>query len=89
MCGGTLSSVTWKGSFPSFSRFYIWERWKLKREKEKIAIRCKECNNRMFDYVSGDMHIEMKCVRCKRVLVLKNYSEDMIRAGAVNGECRI
>ncbi len=61
----------------------------MKKEKEKIIIRCKECNNRMFDYVSGDMHIEMKCARCKRVLALKNYTEDMIRAVAVNNECRI
>ena len=57
--------------------------------KEKIVIRGKHCNNRMFDYVSGDMHIEMKCNKCKRVLVMKNYTESMIRANAEKGEYRI
>lgn len=57
--------------------------------KEKIVIRCKHCNNRMFDYVAGDMHIEMKCNKCKRVLVMKNYTESMIRANAEKGEYRI
>ena len=57
--------------------------------KEKIVIRCKHCNNRMFDYVAGDMHIEMKCNRCKRVLVFKNFTEEQIRANAINGEIRI
>lgn len=57
--------------------------------KDKIVIRCKCCNQRMFDYVSGDMHIEMKCSRCKRVMVLKNYTEDIIRAKAKYGEIRV
>ena len=61
----------------------------MERTKEKIVIRCKHCNNRMFDYVAGDMHIEMKCNKCKRVLVMKNYTESMIRANAKNGEYRI
>lgn len=57
--------------------------------KDRIVIRCKHCNNRMFDYVAGDMHIEMKCNKCKRVLVMKNYTENVIRAHAKNGELRI
>ena len=55
----------------------------------RIIIRCRKCNQRMFDYVSGDMHIEMKCNKCKRVLVMKNYTESIIRANAVKGEYRI
>ena len=61
----------------------------MNQTKEKIIVRCKCCGNRMFDYVAGDMYIEMKCNRCKRVLVLKNYTEELIRATAVNGELRI
>ena len=57
--------------------------------KEKVIIRCKHCGNRMFDYVAGDIHIEMKCNRCKRVVILMNYSEKIIRANAKNGEYRI
>lgn len=55
----------------------------------RIVIRCRKCNQRMFDYVSGDMHIEMKCSRCKRVMVMKNYTEGFLRAKAKNGEYRI
>ena len=39
--------------------------------------------------VAGDMHIEMKCNKCKRVLVMKNYTESTIRANAEKGEYRI
>ena len=55
----------------------------------RIIIRCRKCNQRMLDYISGDMHIEMKCNKCKRVLVMKNYTESIIRANAVKGEYRI
>lgn len=55
----------------------------------KIEFRCKACNNRLFDYISGDMHIEMKCTRCKRVMVLKNYTEILIRKEAIKGALRI
>ena len=55
----------------------------------RIIIRCKKCNQRMFDYISGDVHIEMKCSRCKRALVMKNYTESILRAKAKNGEYRI
>ena len=53
---------------------------------KKIIIRCKKCNQRMFDYISGDVHLEMICPRCKRVLVLKNYTEKFLRTRAKNGE---
>ena len=55
----------------------------------RIVIRCRKCNQRMFDYVSVDMHIEMKCSRCKRVMVMTNYTEGFLRAKAKNGEYRI
>ncbi|MBQ2923569.1 MAG: hypothetical protein IJE60_10885 [Tyzzerella sp.] len=55
----------------------------------KIVIRCKKCNQRMFDYISGDVHLEMMCSRCRRVLVMKNYTESFLRAKAKKGEYRI
>ena len=57
----------------------------MNHDEEKIVVRCKKCNNRMFDYVSGDLHIEMKCCKCKRVMVLKNYTEKVIRTKTING----
>ena len=55
----------------------------------KIVIRCRKCNQRMFDYISGDVHLEMMCSRCRRVLVMKNYTESFLRAKAKKGEYRI
>lgn len=43
----------------------------------------------MFDYIAGDVSIEMKCCRCKRVMVMKNYTESFLRTRAKNGEYRI
>ncbi len=58
-------------------------------QREKIEFRCKTCNNRLFDYVSGNMHIEMKCTRCKRVMILKSYTEKIIRNEAIKGIFKI
>ena len=55
----------------------------------RIVIRCRKCNQRMFDYIAGDVSIEMKCCRCKRVMVMKNYTESFLRAKVKNGEYRI
>ena len=57
--------------------------------KEKITIRCKHCNNRMFDYVAGDMCLEIKCSKCKKLIGVIQFTEDYIRSKARNGEYRI
>lgn len=57
----------------------------LDEDKSRVRFHCRKCNKRLFDYISGDLQIEMKCDRCKRVLVLKNYTEAAIRAQAVDG----
>lgn len=61
----------------------------MENTDNRIVIRCKKCNQRMFDYISGDVHIEMKCSKCRRVLMMKNYTEDIIKTNAVKGEYRI
>lgn len=61
----------------------------MENADNRIVIRCKKCNQRMFDYISGDVHIEMKCSKCRRVLIMKNYTEDIIKTHAVKGEYRI
>ena len=50
-----------------------------------IEIRCKKCNKLMMEYfVCGDdsavalQNIGIKCDRCKRVMILKKYSEGMM-----------
>ena len=55
----------------------------------RIVIRCRKCNQRMFDYISGDVQLEMKCCRCKRVFVMKNYTESFLRTRSKNGEFKI
>ena len=57
--------------------------------KEKIVIRCKHCNHRMFDYIEGDMCLEIKCSRCKSTIGVIKFTEDYVRARAKNGEYRI
>ena len=51
-----------------------------------IEIRCKKCNKLMMEYfVCGDdsavalQNIGIKCERCKRVMILKKYSEGMMK----------
>lgn len=57
-----------------------------------IEIRCKKCNKLMMEYfVCGDdsavalQNIGIKCDRCKRVMILKKYSEGMMKG--YSGTC--
>ena len=65
-------------------------------EKNNIRLHCKECNVRLMDYALSQndemialQGITIKCHRCKRVLVLKKYTEGTIKKHAVNGVFRI
>ena len=57
--------------------------------ENRIIIRCGKCNQRLFDYISGEVNLEIACSRCKRAMVMKNYTESFLRAKAKNGEYRI
>lgn len=61
----------------------------MNQTKNKITIRCKYCNNRMFDYMAGDMCLEIKCSRCKKPLGIIRFTEEYIRTNAKNGEYKI
>lgn len=57
-----------------------------------IEIRCKKCNKLMMEYfVCGDdsavalQNIGIKCDRCKRVMILKKYSEGMMKEHSEKG----
>ena len=61
-----------------------------------IEIICKKCNKLMMEYfMSGDdsavvlQNIGIKCDRCKRVMILKKYSEGMMKEHSENGIFRI
>ena len=43
----------------------------------------------MFDYVAGDMCLEIKCSRCKTYIGVIHFMGNQIQANAKNGECRI
>lgn len=43
--------------------------------ENKVEVRCCVCNQRMFDYLSGDFLIEIKCSRCKKVNILQGRSD--------------
>lgn len=60
---------------------------------QQIELRCKECNQRFFDYiVTGNNEtivlqgISLKCARCKRVLVLKKYTEGILMKHSKNAK---
>lgn len=60
---------------------------------QTIELHCKECKQRFFDYmVTGDNEtivlqgISLKCTRCKRVLVLKKYTEGILKKSSENGK---
>ena len=68
----------------------------MEKEKDYIELHCKECNMRMMDYTLSYndelvvlQGITMKCHRCKRVMMLKKYTEGILRTRARNGVFRI
>lgn len=36
-----------------------------------ITFCCRRCGHRLFDYIGGNFEIELKCTKCKRVLLAK------------------
>lgn len=65
-------------------------------ENEIIELRCKQCRQRLMDYTLTNndetivlQNLTFKCWRCKRVMMLKKYTEGMLRLYSVNGTYRI
>ena len=58
-------------------------------EENKIVIRCKKCNHRIFDYIAGDMCLEIKCSRCKTTIGVLRFTEEYVRRKAENGVYKI
>lgn len=63
---------------------------------KKIEIRCRRCNRLFMNYyLTGndvDLHLEgfeLKCDKCKRVLKLKKYTEQLLMEQSIDGVFRI
>ena len=61
-----------------------------------IEIRCKKCNKLFMNYFpTGENNglylagIELKCEKCKRVLRLKNYAEEVLIEHTIDGVFRV
>lgn len=64
--------------------------------KDVIEIRCRQCKKLMMNYhMCGDdsavalQGIGVKCDRCKRVMILKKYTEGMLISRLIDGAFRI
>lgn len=58
---------------------------------QQIELHCKVCNMRLFDYMMTGKDntivlqgISLKCARCKRILVLKKYTEGILKRNSDN-----
>ncbi len=61
----------------------------MEKTKKEIELHCKKCNQRLMDYtlqynseaivIQG---ITMKCHRCKRVFIMKKYTEGLLTGHA-------
>ena len=63
---------------------------------QQIELHCRECNMRLMDYmVSGNddnivlQGIVIKCPRCKRVMILKRYTEGMLKEHTKKGKYKV
>lgn len=65
-------------------------------ENGKIEMRCKKCNKLFMNYyLTGEnidlnlQGLELKCEKCKRILRLKKYTEQILLGYTVNGVYKI
>lgn len=68
----------------------------MEKGKNSIEIRCRECNQRLMDYTLTHRDdtiviqgITVKCTRCKRMLVMKKYTEGILRENSRDAVFRI
>lgn len=61
-----------------------------------VELRCKKCNKHFMDYIIQNddtavvmQSISIKCERCKRVMVLKRYTEGFLLSHSKKGAFKI
>lgn len=66
------------------------------KEEGRIELHCSKCNRHLMNYtMTGEadsivlQNIELKCERCKRMMVLQKCTEEMLMLHAVNGAYKI
>ncbi len=67
------------------------------KDSNKIDFRCKRCNQKLMEYtlqfeddnIVLAKGLGMCCHRCKRVFILKKYTEAMVKAQATDGTMTI
>ena len=55
----------------------------------EISFRFHKCNKQILKYYGGTTNLVMKCERCKRILDLKKFTQDMIVSNAKDGIFKI
>lgn len=68
----------------------------MKESKKSILMCCKKCGIPFTEYmIVGNkenivlQNIRQKCTRCKRVMILKKYTENDLMQHSVNGRFRV
>ena len=67
------------------------------KDSNKIDFRCKRCNQKLMEYtiqfeddnIVLAKGLSMCCHRCKRVFILKKYTEAMVKTQAPDGTMTI
>ena len=54
-----------------------------------IQFCCKWCGHRLFDYIGGEFTIELKCNKCKRVLLAKSVAYQNLIEEAKNNKVAV
>ena len=69
---------------------------KSNHQADRVELRCRKCNRYFMNYtLMGKkdavvlQNIELKCDRCKRMLMLKKCTESELMLHAVNGMYKI
>lgn len=90
-CIGTSDKDLQRNSFPSLrvqnERFCIAK--ELRYLNNKIQFCCKRCGHRLFDYIGGEFTIELKCTKCKRVLLTRCATYQELKKDAQNGKVAV
>lgn len=55
----------------------------------RIQFCCRRCGHRLFDYIGGEFTIELKCNKCKRVLLAKSVAYQNLIKEAKNNKVAV
>lgn len=90
-CIGTSDIDLQRNSFPSLrvQNYLFCIAKELKSLNKQIQFCCKRCGHRLFDYIEGEFTIELKCNKCKRVLLAQSVAYQNLIKGAENNKVTV